>query len=229
MKKLKFILNFTILIVTVIMLIFTIYKKTTYSLSKVISMLDSINLPENIYISNETLSNNQTMHTDYYVKNNLIYIYQKNSSSLVIESLYDLEKLKCTTILHPYKSIVTTTIDSNFNCVSGPIRDSFLHVLNLYENNIIFKYCGKEIVNENNCIKISLTHTEDNIIDVYYYYIDLESNYIVKFENYSGDNENNMHLISSETYKYCLDSVTDEDISNFDINNYPDYDLSEVK
>ena len=56
-----------------------------------------------------------------------------------------------------------------------------------------------------------------------YLFIDLENSYIIKYEYYEGSNDKELNKIQTETYSYEFNSVTDDNILKFDINNYPDY------
>lgn len=72
------------------------------------------------------------------------------------------------------------------------------------------------------CIKFSLMD-ENNIT---YYYIDIQKNCIYRKEE--GTCYNNVfEVLFSTVYTYSESTVTDDDILKFDINNYPDYKITE--
>ena len=77
-----------------------------------------------------------------------------------------------------------------------------------------YTFKGKEKIDEINCLKISLTNNENSN---YTYYIDENAGYIVQYEN-----EN-----SKETYKYNINSVTDEQLKMFNLDDYSEYSLIE--
>ena len=73
---------------------------------------------------------------------------------------------------------------------------------------------SREKIDEINCLKISLTNNGNSN---YTYYIDENAGYIVQYEN-----EN-----SKETYKYNINSVTDEQLKMFNLDDYSEYSLIE--
>ena len=74
----------------------------------------------------------------------------------------------------------------------------------------------KENVNGKKCIKVSFTDD----VSKYYFYIDLETNFIVKHEAYHGDSKENLEMTVAGIYEYYPNTVTDEQILKFDKNNY---------
>ena len=65
------------------------------------------------------------------------------------------------------------------------------------------------------------------MIELIYYYIDIDNKHIVKIENYRGKTLKDIVLKNSTTYQYSIDTVTDNDILVFDQNNYSDYTYNE--
>ena len=95
----------------------------------------------------------------------------------------------------------------------APLKNNLLEVLNNKEE-YSYTFKGKEKIDEINCLKISLTNNENSN---YTYYIDENAGYIVQYEN-----EN-----SKETYKYNINSVTDEQLKMFNLDDYSEYSLIE--
>lgn len=63
-------------------------------------------------------------------------------------------------------------------------------------------------------------------MDKEYYYIDISNRVVLKKEYYSYYG-NGFELQSIYNYTYSYNTVTDEDIPVFDINNYLDYEYME--
>lgn len=224
LKKEKIFILIAIVIIFIlgIILFFTIAKKQEYNLEKVVSMINSAKIPENAHIKSESFMDSEgiTIITDYFIKDKKIYI--KDSST--VEILRDLENSKEITIINPSKMIITSNYNNNMEILGKNIFTTLAELNKQYENRGIYEYYGEEIVNGKKCIKVSLTDNFSNNISITYFYIDLESNYIVKYETYNGSDVENLNLITKESFEYELNTVTDDDILEFDINNYPDYE-----
>lgn len=231
----KILLLVLILIIAIFILNFIILPKYIYSLDKVSSMLNSATLPKNIHI-HETYQaiDSTTNYMDIFIKDDIEYSYQKSTSNNPsvddIDMLSICDKDKVITIFNKEKIINVHKNENNPSDFQNPYIDNFFILVEmhgLYEYRGIYKYCGKEKINGKKCIKVSMTDNLENETNVNYYYIDLETNLILKVESYSGNNENELKLYSTASYEYYFNSVTDDDIPKFDINNYPDYQYTE--
>lgn len=169
-------------------------------------------MPNNLYIENTMYENDDYLGVaEFYIKDNneYIYIYQENKNQEKIETYIDTKNNTSTSILHTEKTITQNKIEENID-FELPLKNNLLDKLNnQVEYNYTFK--GKEKINEINCLKISLTNKEDN----YDYYIDENTGYIVQYESENSKNK--------ETYKYNINSVTDEQMKKVTLDNYEDY------
>ena len=86
-----------------------------------------------------------------------------------------------------------------------------------------YEFLGREDINGKKCLKIRfLINDEETRED--YYYIDLEDNNIIKQEIYTqGYSSNELEKTTELTYTYSYDTLTDNDVKKFDIDDYPDY------
>lgn len=148
----------------------------------------------------------------FYIKDNNEYIYQENKNQEKVEIYIDNENNTSITILHTEKTITQNNITENID-FEAPLKNNLLEVLNNKEE-YSYTFKGKEKIDEINCLKISLTNNENSN---YTYYIDENAGYIVQYEN-----EN-----SKETYKYNINSVTDEQLKMFNLDDYSEYSLIE--
>lgn len=191
-------------------------------------MLNSAELPSNIHTENKSYHGDSTepiYYTNTYKTDNLAYILQENDSQK-IEQFYDYDFI----ILHNEKKIFSYPCEANEG--SGiPFRETFFIAVEqhgLYEHRGIYKFHGKEKVNGKNCIKVSFTDDYEDKMNVTYFYIDLETNLIVGYESYSGKNKKELQRNNVEIIEYNFNTVTEDKVLKFDINNYPDYEYIET-
>lgn len=236
MKKIKIFLILFVLINIVLILGFIILPKCIYTLDKVSSMLNSATIPENVYIHLYSYTTDYTSYSDIYVKDNIEYYYYKSESNNSNIDDYNTDgigiydRTKTINISNIDKTILVFNNTYNVSVLETLSKNSFFTAVEqhgLYEHRGIYKYCRKETINGKKCIKVSMTDNYDNKVSVDYYYIDLETNLILKQEAYSGNNINELKLGRIDTYEYYFNSVTDNDIPKFDINDYPDYKYTE--
>ncbi len=236
MKKIKIFLILFVLII-ILILYFVALPKCIYTLDKVSSMLNSATFPENVHIHCYSYTIDYTSYRDIYVKDDIEYHYNKaisNNSNIDdynIDAISIYDETKTISISNIDKTILVFNNNTyNVSVLETLSKNSFFIAVEqhgLYEHRGIYQYCGKETVNERKCIKVSMTDNYDNETSVDYYYIDLETNLIVKQETYSGNNIDELELDEIDTYEYYFNSVTDDDIPEFDINDYPDYKYTE--
>ncbi len=222
MKNLKKSLILFVVIISILIIFLYIYQKSTYTVEEISAMLNTTNFPNNIYIKVDTFAGNTDTYSEtkeFYIKDNFEYIYSLDGNN---EEIYDLENYKFINIIHKDKVI------NLYNNIVAPnpnndLKGNFFHSLlenKTYSNKGIYKYCGKTTINGKKCIKISMTNDFKLYTEVKYYYIDLETTYIVKNEFYSEGEK-----IYSQILYYEENAVTDEDVQKFDINNYPNYEF----
>lgn len=228
-KKKKLILIIIIALLIIIALAFYIYKNSIYSLEKVESLLNAEKEATNLHIKSEYLyeegEEERIAYVDEYIKDNIIYAVTKNYLSQVLaETLANMENSELITILHSEKVITSNIISENENASELHGNETFFILVG---KNAKYKCHGKEDINEKKCLKVSLTMEYSDKIEKNYFYINLEDNYIVKHEIYEESNENELEKIYDVMYSYSYNTVTDNDILNFDISNYPDYEYFE--
>lgn len=201
-----------IVLLALIVLTLCIVMNNTYSRDTITNLVKNSTISSNIYIENNMYENDSYIGVaKFYIKDNMEYIYQENKNQEKIETYINNESNTSTIVLHSEKTITqnNNTNDNNFEL---PLKNNLLDKLNnITKYDYIFG--GKEKVNEINCIKISLINSENN--ENCNYYIDENTGYIIQYENEGSKNK--------ETYKYDLNSVTDEQIKVFNLDNYSDY------
>lgn len=160
---------------------------------------------------------------DIFIKDHLTYTYQldiaTNESSEIFENRNDDTYI---TVINPRKRIIATTIP----IYESKNSDGFFDKANQHENDEtlgVFKYLGMETVNEKDCLKVSLTNNYPEYQDVDIYYIDLETNLIIKNEFYSSKDQEELVKKHVEVNIYEFNTVTDEQVKLFDLDNYPEY------
>ena len=126
---------------------------------------------------------------DIFIKDHLTYTYQldiaTNESSEIFKNKNDDTYI---TVINPKKRIIATTIP----IYESKNSDGFFDKSNQHENNEnlgVFKYLGIETVNGKDCLKVSLTNNYPEYQDVDIYYIDLETNLIIKNEFFSSKDQ----------------------------------------
>lgn len=201
-----------LMVIVLIVLTLCIVMNNKYSRDSITSLVKNSIISNNIYIENNIYENNSYIGVaKFYIKDNMEYIYQENKNQEKIEIYINNDSNTSTTVLHSERTI---TQDNNTNDTPFelPLKNDLLDKLN---NNTKYNYnfAGKEKINEINCIKISLINSENN--ENCNYYIDENTGYIVQYENESSKNK--------EIYKYDINSVTDEQIKVFNLDNYSDY------
>lgn len=213
MKK---IFIFLLVIFIIIAVIYT-YQQKSYSLEKVIDLVNSNNvLPENIHIEKITYENEaEIANFNVYVKDNWIYSIQNDNSAESLTNILTNEEIL---IIHSDKKI--------FSHKNDTVKSSLIPLIN-HNKNSIYKFCGREEIDEKDCIKISLTTKYEDKIEIEHYYIELENNYIIKHESLEGRNIDEIKNKYTETYTYSFNTVTDDNILEFNKDNYPDYQYSE--
>lgn len=209
--------NIIILVVIafIVLISCTLYfiMKNKYSRDNITNLVKNASIPNNIYIENTMYENDTYLGVaKFYIKDNNEYIYQENKNQEKVEIYIDNENNTSITILHTEKTITQNNITENID-FEAPLKNNLLEVLNNKEE-YSYTFKGKEKIDEINCLKISLTNNENSN---YTYYIDENAGYIVQYEN-----EN-----SKETYKYNINSVTDEQLKMFNLDDYSEYSLIE--
>ncbi len=225
---------YLISIITILIFVLVCYQKLFfYTLDEVSAMLNSVKLSKNVYIRQNDYTDDYTSCTDIYIKDDIknTYYRRKSFSSNIDNSnfLSICEAQKLIDIDNMNKTVTIFNVEKNYDMYI-PNKYSFFNSVEqhgLYEHLGIYKYCGKENIDGKKCIKISFTDNNENSINIDYYYIDIESNLIIKFQSYVGENIKELKLTKTIIWEYRFDVVTDSDIVRFDVNNYQDYEFYE--
>lgn len=213
---------FTILLCLIIIIIINIgYVKTKYSLNNIIKTIENVNLSNNIHIYKKI--NDLNGNTDYkiYIKNDIIKISQKTNYFDNTNENIDFDEYitKDSIITVNHNSKLLSEDKFEFKSLKDYLNNSsysgnsyFLQLTN--KDNYKFKYLGKINIDEKDCLKFSII----NINYTYIFYMELESNLIIKTEEYI--NKDNT-LYSTTNYNYDLNFNDSIEINN--LNNYKDY------
>ncbi len=154
-----------------------------------------------------------------YKKENIAYYhYYKDDMAEHEEILWNFDEEQKISINHATKTI--TIQQSSETELDTPITEELLDFKEfLQTTEDKYKYYGIESIDNRECIKFSLTDTDDNIN---YYYIDLTNHSLYK-SVFGKIYKTGFISLYTSTHTYSYDTVTDENILKFDINNYPDY------
>lgn len=238
----KFLIVILIVIIAIIIAIMYIYQKSIYTLDDICQMLnsaefsnnfaqllDSKKIPENLKITIYSYSNydHSNFSNTTYILNNTIY---RNAESN--EYIINYQDATVIEIDHMNKNIFERSLTPQYlnqyiYWWNSHEKSSFLSEVEwdgINDTIDSYKYCGKETIKGKECIKVSMTNKTSDGITINYYYIDLETNLIIKYETFSGINKIFLRNYGTTIIDYDFNSVTENDILQFDINNYPDYE-----
>ena len=213
---------FTILLCLIIIIIINIgYVKTKYSLNNIIKTIENVNLSNNIHIYKKITDLNGNTDYKIYIKNDIIKISQKTNYFDNTNENIDFDEYitKDSIITVNHNSKLLSEDKFEFKSLKDYLNNSsysgnsyFLQLTN--KDNYNFKYLGKINIDEKDCLKFSII----NINYTYIFYMELESNLIIKTEEYI--NKDNT-LYSTTNYNYDLNFNDSIEINN--LNNYKDY------
>lgn len=237
MSKLKKYIILSLILLSIIIALGTkyYYKNYMYSLEKVSKMLNSVEFPSNVCIEHKiylTDANELITKINRYIKDNKEYIVQEDASLKEnrigkIEQIYDYDNKENIVIYHDEKRISSYEYEEMIPRIMPLKNNFFLYVQQhgVYEHCGKYEFHGKENVNGKQCIKVSFTDEYDYEVNVNFFYIDLETYFIIKYEVYHGASKADLGKTWTETYEYYPNTVTDEQILKFDKNNYPNYEF----
>lgn len=222
MKKIK------LLIILILFLILILgirtYLSSKYSLDEIADAINkSENIPNNIHITVKTnYINGKANNYEIYVKDDIIYTYQEEIENEETfnktEELWNFKDKNIITIEHSDKIIYNKKIDGNGKY--NPLTEILIGISKDIKATPtrLYKYYGIKKKDSKEYIKFSL-ETEENFYKMYYY-IDSENWNVSEIECYKD-----YELEYKTIFTYAYDTVTEEDIPEFDINNYLDYQL----
>lgn len=240
MKPIKAII-FIIAIIVIAIAIFIslkVFNRPEYTLQEIQNLINK-EIPENVFLKVESYdsNNNGILTSEIYVKGDRTYSHQihieNGEKTIDEERLFNYANNSEIRIDHHYTSISLYPIDDEYNI------NPFLSTTKTCENFLYttdkYKYLGTENLNGKECIKIVDSSKNSNL----YIYISKEDNRIIRIESYqdskvskleeSDVNDGKFPLAFTIECTYSYNTVTDDDIPEFNINNYPDYTYDEYK
>lgn len=211
-------------------------SRPEYTLEEIISLINP-KISDNMYLKienhtqllDDSIIPNSTVET--YINNNKVYEKFSSPDEVFSESFFDFKNKEQKTILHYNKEINYFNLDY-LNSPTEIIASS----LDFYKNNLLdrkdtYEYYGKEILDGKQCIKISVIFEEDYFVGISektksYYYIDEENKCIIREESYLA-NEEELEPVSTATFTYIYDTISIEDVKEFDASNYLGYTIND--
>lgn len=198
---------------------------------------DEITMDEVLEIINPTITSNMSLKIvskgidenyfeECYIKDKVAYENFYVNDEKIQEFTFNFETKEQVNIFHNSKeiyiyklgeqesNIISNKLDYYKGLISKSLEDSY-------------KYYGKENTNNNEVIKFSVDFEENFFVNIenprrLYFYINEENKSIEKIEHYNIVN-NKEELVLTDNFIYSYNTVTDENILKFDINDYPDY------
>lgn len=228
MKK-KIIISIIIIAILVASIIGSIFYIQTqkYTYAEALELLNPKITNNMSVIITENNPSGETYREEFYKKDNLTYEKFLNGENALHEVIYNFETKEQNTIVHYSKEYYTTTIeDPTIDVLES--RISFFDTVIREGITTTYTFYGKEMVNDSKCIKFSIDYDSNYFIGNdfpvrLYYYLNIDDTRLEKLEYYNISNANEHELLTSMTFNYSYDTVTDENILKFDPNNYSDY------
>lgn len=213
--KLILIILVIIILISLVFLIIKFLSKPEYTLKDITSLIKAPQFTDNMYVKIESISTNPPNNSnsgvileEFYILGNKQYLTTKSNDNLTQAELIDYDSKTEIQIDYTYKKINYFNVLKSDNPIMPHIT-SYIGILNTAKN---YKYLGRETLNNIEYIKFSINNELT-------YYINSQTNYIDKIEAYEGEN-----LVWTLNYTYSYNTVTEDNILKFDINNYPDYE-----
>ncbi len=227
MKRKKSIFVFIILVLIIILVLcIYLYQTTNYSLEAIKKRLYSNETKlNNVHISYKNSEDEIVTNEEIFIKDNNYYVVSKDKSDIILsEYFYSFEESKLTLVNHQNKTILEFS-NKTPNVLNGVLlQQEFLWNSNTLEYN----YIGKEIINDEQCVKVNFTENNYDKIQEYIYYVNLTNNEIIKLEIFEGTNINDLKKQKEIMCTYSYNTVTPDDIKKFDINNYSGYSFTQM-
>ena len=198
---------------------------------------DEISFDESLILINTEITDNMSLKInsigidenyleEYYIKDKLAYknFYANNEN--IQEFIFNFETKEQVNIFHNSKEIYLYKLEEQEANIILNKLDYYKELISKSLENS-YKYYGKENINNNNVIKFSVDFEENFFVTIenprrLYFYINVENNSIEKIEHYNIVN-NKEELVLTDNFIYSYNTVTDENILKFNINDYPDY------
>ncbi len=229
MKKTKLLIVILAIIVVTIslaILVLRVLSKPEYTLEEMDAYINK-SIPNNVYYKRELFNskNNLDYITEIYVKDEKTYVHIKDfKRSTDEEFLCDYKNNTEIRVDHNEKIFVMYLANNNGYFLKNPLYYEIRAYKMFFYNK--YKYLGVQALDGKEHMKILLYSRYNRL----YMYINQEDRRISKVEVYSRYDENDVKqhkyiLNCTDIFSYSYDTVTDEDIPEFDINNYPNYNL----
>lgn len=214
-----------VLVIIMLLIVAKVLKKEEIAFNE-ISKLINPQITKNMSLKINSNGMDGNYLEEYYIKDKLAYEKFYVDNEKIHEFTFDFETKEQANVFHNSKEIFLYRIeDQDLNIISNKLSYYKDLISKSIENS--YKYYGKEIKNNNEVIKISVDFEEkffsdiDNITRLYFY-IGTESKSIEEIEHYNIVN-NKEELFLTDNFTYSYDTVIDENILKFDINNYTEY------
>lgn len=223
-KKIVKVIWSLILICVVILGAIIIKEKSEYTLEETKELVKKgIELPDNIYLITKYYDEkeNEIGKIEIQKSGNYEYIKQEEDGRVYCETFVDYNEEKLITVMHTNENIFIwnnhqkqeITEDTNEFIYSSKRNELYAHVG-------IYKFLGREKVNDRKCIVVSLTDNYKEGLYVTNYYIDMETGYILKQEDIKDGNVNSIMI-----NQYFENVVKEEDIKKYNAEEYTDYEI----
>lgn len=214
-----------VLIIILLIGIINILKRDEITMDEVLEIINpSITSNMSLKIISNGIDENHS--EEYYINNKLAYENFYIDNEKIQEFTFDFETKEQVNIFHYSKEIFLYEIENqDLNIISDRLNYFKGLISSSLENS--YKYCGKENINNNEVLKFSVDFEENFFVNIenptrLYFYINTENKSIEKVEHYNIVN-NKEELVLTDNFIYSYNTVTDENILKFDINDYSDY------
>lgn len=224
MKKcLKALIALLIIILLIVIIIF--FKKDEITRDEVLEIINPT-ITSNMSLKIVSKGIDENCLEEYYIKDKLAYENFYINDEKIQEFTFNFETKEQVNIFHNSKEIYLYKLGKQESNIISNKLDYYKGLISKSLENS-YKYYGKEDINNNEVIKFSVDFEENFFVNIenirrLYFYINEENKSIEKIEHYDIVN-NKEELVLTDNFIYSYNTVTDENILNFDIINYPDY------
>lgn len=214
-----------LLIIILLIVIINFFKKDEITRDEVLEIINPT-ITSNMSLKIVSKGIDENCLEEYYIKDKLAYENFYINDEKIQEFTFNFETKEQVNIFHNSKEIYLYKLgEQESNIISNKLDYYKGLISKSLENS--YKYYGKEDINNNEVIKFSVDFEENFFVNIenirrLYFYINEENKSIEKIEHYDIVN-NKEELVLTDNFIYSYNTVTDENILNFDINDYPDY------
>ena len=215
-----------VLIIILLIGIINILKRDEISFDESLNLINTEITDNNMSLKINSKGIDENYLEEYYIKDKLAYEKFYVNDEKIQEITFNFETKEQVNIFHNSKEIYLYKLgEQESNIISNKLDYYKGLISKSLENS--YKYYGKENINNNEVIKFSVDFEENFFVNIentrrLYFYINEENKSIEKIEHYNIVN-NKEELVLTDNFIYSYNTVTDENILKFDINDYPDY------